>query len=247
MFKKTFTICILLASQAFAQQPAETQSERGSDKLDIKKLEQKYWAAKDEDFSVVQNRRYTKANRLFLTFNGGVPINDPAAKGTIFGLQMGYFLNERLGFDLSYQKGNMEDNDTTKQFKSDFQTAPNANFFESSTMLNATYVPLYAKMSFLDTSIIYFDMGISVGLGTTEYSIRKEEGDEKKSAMSYQIGINQQIFFSEHFAIRLDFINKFTNEQKLKYSNAAAVAPTRDLGIKNVNDTSLLLGLTYWH
>lgn len=243
MLKKTITICILLASQAFAQQGTETQTDRGSDKLDIKKLEQKYWAAKDEDFSVVQNRRYTKAQRLFLTVSAGVPINDPFGKGTITGFQVGYFLNERIGFDLNYQKANMEDNDSTAEFKKEHLTSPNYNFMDSSTMASATFVPLYAKMSFLDTSIIYFDMGISVGVGTTDYIIKKEEGDEKKSSMSYQIGINQQIFFSEHFSVRADFINKFTNEQKYKYST---IAPGRDLGVKMVNDTSLLLGVNYW-
>ena len=63
MFKKTILLFILAASQAFAQ-PGDNSSndqQRGSDKLDIKKLEQKYWAAKDDDFSVVQNRRYVKA------------------------------------------------------------------------------------------------------------------------------------------------------------------------------------------
>lgn len=244
MFKKTIILFILLASQSFAQQGNEKQTERGSDKLDIKKLEQKYWSAKDDDFSVVQNRRYTKAERFFLNVAGGVPINDPFGKGTILGLQVGYFFNERLGIDIDYQKASMEDNDSTRQFKVDNLTSPNYNFIESSTMASATYVPLYAKMSFLDKTIIYFDMGISVGVGTTDYVIKREDGDEKRSAMSYQIGINQQIFFSEHFAVRLDFINKFTNEQKYKYSNNA---PNRDLGIKMVNDTSLLLGVTYWH
>lgn len=244
MFKKTIIICILLASQAFAQEGSDKPAERGSDKLDIKKLEQKYWAAKDDDFSVVQNRRYTKAERFFLDVSGGVPINDPFGKGTILGVQFGYFFNERLGIDINYQKANMEDNDSTREFKVEHLTSPNYNFLDSSTMVSATYVPLYAKMSFLDKSIIYFDMGISVGVGTTDYIIKKEEGDEKRSAMTYQIGINQQIFFSEHCAIRLDFINKFTNEQKYKYST---IAPNRDLGVKMVNDTSLLLGLTYWH
>lgn len=246
MFRKAFTIGILLASQAFAQQGTETQTDRSSDKLDIKKLEQKYWAAKDEDFSVVQNRRYTKAERFFLTASGGVPINDPAGKGTILGLQVGYFFNERFGVDVNYQKASMEDNDTTKQFKTDHNASPNYNFFDASTMASATYVPLYAKMSFLDRSIIYFDMGISVGVGTTDYIIKRQDGDENKSAFSYQIGINQQIFFHEHLALRLDFINKFTNEQKYKYS-ADPSAGNRDLGEKMVNDTSLLLGLTYWH
>lgn len=249
MLKKTILMFILAASQAFAQQGAETKpaapaDQRGSDKLDIKKLEQKYWAAKDDDFSVVQNRRYTKAERFYLNVSGGVPINDPFGTGTITSASLGYFFNERWGMDLSYTTADMKDNDNTKQFIEENGTAPNYNFFKNSKMLSVTYVPLYAKMSFVDKAIIYFDMGISLGVGTTDYAIKKEEGDEDKSSMSYQIGINQQIFFSEHFAIRMDFINKFTNEERFKYST---IAPNRDLGSKVTNDTQLLLGLTYWH
>ena len=35
-----------------------------TDKVDISDLEQKYWAPKDTDFSVVQNRTYTKEKRF---------------------------------------------------------------------------------------------------------------------------------------------------------------------------------------
>lgn len=244
--KKTILAIILATSQAFAQQAADSKSsdQRGSDKLDIKKLEQKYWAAKDDDFSVVQNRRYTKAERFFLNVSGGVPINDPFGAGTLLNAQLGYFFNERWGMDLSYTKASMSNNDNTKQFIGEFGVAPNYNFYDSSKMLSVTYVPLYAKMSFVDKAIIYFDMGISLGVGTTDYIIKREEGDLSKNAMSYQIGVNQQIFFSEHFAIRMDFINKFTSEERLKFRTSA---PDRDLGSKMTNDTQLLLGLTYWH
>lgn len=244
MIKLTILTLILTATQAFAQQGTTAPSSGGNDKLDIKKLEQKYWAAKDDDFSVVQNRRYTKAERYYLALFGGIPINDPFGTGTITSAQFGYFFNERWGVDVNYTTADMKNNDNTKQFIDENGVAPNYNFFKASQMLSVTYVPLYAKMSFVDRAIIYFDMGVSLGVGTADYIIKKEEGDVGKSAMSYQIGVNQQIFFSEHFAVRLDFINKFTSEDRFKYS---AIAPNRDLGPKSVNDTQLLLGLTYWH
>ncbi len=243
---KTVLFCILVTANAFAQTVApEKSAERGSDKLDIKKLEQKYWAAKDDDFSVVQNRKYSKAERFFLNIGAGVPINDPHEKGTVTSAQLGYFFNERWGMDVSYLKASMSNNDATDYFKSQYGVLPDHGVIDSSMMLSATYVPLYAKMSFVDKAIIYFDMGISLGVGTTDYIQRRDDGDKKESAMSYQIGINQQIFFSEHFAIRVDFLNKFTNEKQVKYKTP--LTGTRDLGDKMINDTSLLLGITYWH
>lgn len=243
---KTVLFCILVTANAFAQTAApEKSAERGSDKLDIKKLEQKYWAAKDDDFSVVQNRKYSKADRFFLNVGAGIPINDPHEKGTLTGAQLGYFFNERWGMDVSYLKASMSNNDATSYFKDSYGVLPDHGVFDSSIMLSATYVPLYAKMSFVDKAIIYFDMGISVGVGTTDYIQRRDDGDKKESAMSYQLGINQQIFFSEHFAIRVDFVNKFTNEKQVKWKTPNT--GTRDLGDKMINDTSLLLGITYWH
>lgn len=247
MLKKTVLMIILAASQAMAQQPTEKPAapaaERGSDKLDIKKLEQKYWAAKDDDFSVVQNRRYSKASRFFGSLSAGSLINDPFAKGTVAAAQVGYFFNERWGVDVTYTKGELEDGDSTHKFKTTLGgTAPDYNFFESSTIASVTFVPLYAKMSFMDKSIIYFDMGISLGLGTLDYSIQTENaGEIAKNSFAYKIGVTQQIFFSEHFAIRLDFNNTWATEDRLTYTTQT------DLGSSTVNDTQLLLGLTYWH
>lgn len=244
---KTVLFFILVTTNAFAQTAAPEKSSgdsRGSDKLDIKKLEQKYWAAKDDDFSVVQNRRYSKADRFFLNVGAGIPINDPHEKGTLTGAQLGYFFNERWGMDFAYTKASMSNNDATQYFIDTNGLVPDHGIFDSSMVLSATYVPLYAKMSFVDRAIIYFDMGISLGVGTTDYIQRRQDGDRKENAMTYQVGINQQIFFSEHFAIRVDFINKFTSEKQMKWKTSA---PDRDQGSKMVNDTSLLLGITYWH
>ncbi len=242
--KLTYWKNIFMASTlVLSFEHALAQSNDG-DKLDIQKLEQKYWSAKDDDFAVVQNRRYTKDKRFFLTAAMGIPFNDPFATGTMTNMQLGYFFNERLGVDFALTQANLVDNDAVKQFVNRYGITPDRNIFSGSKMINITYVPLYAKMSFLDSSIIYFDMGFSFGLGTTDYIIKKEEGDETRSSSSWQWGINQQIFFSEHFAIRVDLINKYTDEQRFKYSTSS---PSPNQGIKNYNDSSLLLGITYWH
>lgn len=249
MLKILIAMTLLCGTTTYAQNKDNKDSKpetatRESDKLDIKKLEQKYWSAKDDDFNVVQNRRYTKAQRYFLSGNLGIPFNDPFSTGTISSLQAGYFFNERWGLDFNYTKTSFKDNDAVDQFINRYGITPDRNSFEGGKMLSVTYVPLYAKMSFLDTSIIYFDMGVSVGVGQTDYAIKKEEGDEHRTAFAYQWSINQQIFFSEHFAIRVDLINRYTNEQRFKYKTNAT---DRDQGMKNYNDSSLMLGLTYWH
>lgn len=247
MLKILIAMTLLCGTTTYAQSKDSKDSKtetRESDKLDIKKLEQKYWSAKDDDFNVVQNRRYTKAQRFFLSGNMGIPFNDAFSTGTVSGLQLGYFFNERWGVDLGITRGSLHDNNAVSSFIDRYSSVPDRNVYQGSKMLSVTYVPLYAKMSFLDTSIIYFDMGVSAGIGQSDYTIKKQEGDDTRSAMTYQWSVNQQIFFSEHFAIRVDLVNKYTNEQRFKYYSNA---PDRDQGSKVYNDSSLTVGLTYWH
>lgn len=250
MFKKTLMVIILAATQAFAQQAKDV---RTNDKLDIKKLEEKYWAAKDEDFAVVQNRRYTKAERFFLSASSGVPFNDPYSSGTLFSGSLGYYFNERWGLDVTYTSANLSDNDSVTQFKNSYGAVPDHNVFKSSYFLSGNIVPFYAKMSMMDKAIIYFDMGASVGVGMIDYDITQKEGPITKNTPAAKLGIYQQIFFSEHFAIRVDLINTWSNQDKAKYYapgttvNGQPVTGARDLGNKMINDTSLTIGLTYWH
>jgi len=238
---KWILISMMTTTVALAQEDASKAKE--SDKVDINKLEQKYWSAKDDDFTVVQNRAYTKANRFYLSLTTGVPFNDPYSTGNINAAELGYYFSERLGVNLYYAKGNMRDNDATDQFEERFGVYPDNNKFAGTQVLSATFVPFYAKMSFLDKKIIYFDMGFSLGLGTTDYIIKKQEGDENKNAMTYQFGVTQQIFFTNHFALRVDLMNRWTDQKKMKFKTDA---PDRDQGSKVVNDSSLLMGLTYW-
>ncbi len=219
-----------------------------SDKIDLKQLEQKYWSAKDDDFAVVQNRRYTKDHRHYLSLVAGPPISDPYSTGMITGFHYGYFFSERWGLDFEFTQANLHDNNATEQFITEHKTTPNHNNFVASKSLSYAFFPLYAKMSFLDKAIIYFDMGVSVGIGTVDYRILKEEGDETKSAFSYHITVTQQIFFSEHWALRADFTNRWTDEQLLRWAVTANSGsnPDRDHGTKKMNDTSLLLGVNYY-
>lgn len=225
-----------------------------SDKLDIQKLEQKYWSAKDDDFSVIQNRAFQKEKRPFLSLNYGIPFNDPNSNGSLIGANLGYFFNERWGLELNHVDSQFTFNDTVDYFKKRYGVLPDHNTFKSADTLMGYWIPIYAKMSLLDKKIIYFDMGIGVGLGTTTYeqnsctdvTVCKSGtglgGISKKSQSSshYAFSIMQQFFLSEHWAVRLDLINRYTNESRVNSTN------DQDIGTKMINDTSFQIGVTFW-
>jgi outer membrane beta-barrel protein len=244
----TATLLVFFSLSGFAQ-TNDAGGAKDSDKLDLKKLEDKYWAAKDTDFSVVQNRAYTKANRYFLSLGYGPLINDEWSIGRMTNIAAGYYFSERWGVELAHEMGDLRDNDGVGELN-DHGAMPNYNKFKTYTSVNAIWVPFYAKMSFLDKKIVYFDMQFALGLGNMVYEIQKdpsEGGSQSKTAIGVNFDFTQQLFFSEHFAFRLDLKNKFTSQDRRVYKFSGSIKPSEDLGATTRQDTTFLLGFTYFY
>jgi outer membrane beta-barrel protein len=254
------SLSLLYSGDLLAQAPAAPAKEdRGSDKLDLKKLEDKYWSAKDTDFNVVQNRTYTKAGKVFASLSYGPLVNDAYSYGRMTNFAGGYYFSERMGLELAYENGNLKNNDSTDVFLNRNKFAPDYNTFESYTSLNFIVVPFYAKMSFWDRKIMYFDMQFAVGVGQMKYQIQKKTPSstpdaalpipEDATTMGYNFDVTQQLFFHENFAVRLDIKNKWSQQKKERYfidTNTQTEAD-RSLGNITQQDTSILLGLTLFY
>lgn len=239
------TLKTLLAASLILGTPlAVAQGDAGSDKVDLKKLEEKYWAAKDSDYSVVQNRAYPKAQRFFASLSYGPLMNDPYSTGRMTNLAVGYFFSERYGMEFSYEQGNLVDNEGTSSYLRDFNgVSPDYNKFKSTKNLSFIFVPLYAKMSFLDRAILYFDMQFAAGVGILEYGKQRQEGEDVASTPNFHFDITQQIFFHEHIAIRLDLKNKWSKQERTRFK----ISPDRNLPTIQNLDTTILFGLTYFY
>src|SRR5665213_1189165 len=64
------------AASAPDSSKAGAAAKPADEKVDISDLENKYWAPKDTDFSVVQNRTYSKEHRWFFSAQYGIPVSD---------------------------------------------------------------------------------------------------------------------------------------------------------------------------
>jgi outer membrane beta-barrel protein len=221
----------------------------GSDKLDVQALEQKYWTAKDDDFSVVQNRAFSKKGKYFGGLHYGVAINDPYYTGSYLGASGGYFFNESWGVEGTYKSTNFTKSRSFKDIL-DLGGGPKANEALSQIGVNAIWTPIYAKMSLFDKKIIHFDMGLVLGMSQFTYdSIYDRDGTaggttldgKKSSSVGYSIGIMQQFYFQRFLAIRVDFINSFSTQDTLVFKDNPS---TTKAGTKNISDTSLIIGLT---
>lgn len=230
---------------------AVAQSKKSSDRMDLQKIEEKYWSAKDTDISVVQNRTYNKSDRVFLSLGYGPLMNDSWSTGRMTQTGLGYYFSERMGLEISHEQGNLQDNDATIRLSQQSGIKPNYNTFKSYTSLNWVIVPFYAKMSFWDRKIMYFDMQFAFGVGQNTY-IQKinpdQGGDKEQHALGFNIDVTQQLFFHENFAIRLDIKNKFYQQDQMRYTIGVNEDESqRSLGKVSQQDTSILVGLTFFY
>ncbi|MBC7752646.1 MAG: outer membrane beta-barrel domain-containing protein [Moraxellaceae bacterium] len=264
------TALILIAAQmttltALAQTPAASaqpkaaqQQPRSSDKVDLKKLEEKYWSAKDEDYAVIQNRTFSKAGKFFLSGMYGTLMNDPFAKSKPFGANLGYYFTEDFGIEASYLINQADPSESVTKFnnlQTNTQFRPNYNLPADSYAVALSYTPFYAKMAFMNMAIMYFDMGFTAGLGLSNYDqvvMMKDgtggsssgEGKIRQSSPHFEIGVMQQLFLSKNFAFRLDIKNSFYNEKIVAYDPGNGNGNARKEESATKNTTYIMLGLT---
>jgi len=249
-------IAPFLAASALAadeKTPAAAQATHGSDKVDLKKLEDKYWSAKDDDYGVIQNRTFSKASKFYGSLVYGPLMNDTYSKGRATGGMLGYYLTEDFGIELSYLTYSTKQNDTVDSIFS-LGGAPSYSFLKNNKTISLSYTPFYAKMAFMNRAILYFDMGFTLGVGTTDYEIQKvlQNGsgvdvpsNETKSAPHVEIGVMQQLFINKNVAFRLDIKNTFYSQKVQQYKPTIPTSEaSRTESTKNANDTTITFGLT---
>ena len=235
------------ASNAFAQAgKAPTKEE----KVDISDLENKYWAPKDTDFSVVQNRTYTKEKRKFFSLQYGIPTSDAYNDGSFLNFSGNYFFSERHGMQFSYIRANLTPNSAVSDLAS-FATGvyPDHGRMIDYWGVSYNFVPFYSKMSVMGKKIMYFDMAISPSLGMTKYKQVMLNSEGSGTALTYGFDITQYYFFSSHWAFRVDWKNQWYSQKVQKYKFTNVPVPTAEgepVATKKIHDSLLLLGLTFF-
>lgn len=202
------------AAAPVVAKPTDTKSE----KVDIQQIETDYWQQKDTEFHVVQSRRFTKEKRPFVNLGYGLLINDSFNKGTEFNISSGYYYKEQMGFEVSYASFSSKNSKTTDEIFS-LGGAPRYSRPIAQYGVTWNWMPIYGKVSVFDKSIIYFDMGIHVGVGLAEYERLLQSGNEKDTSPMFILDISQQFFLTEKWAFRFDLKNRFYTQDLKKYND----------------------------
>lgn len=217
-----------------------------SDKLDVSDLEKKYWAAKDTDFNVVQNRTYTKAGRYAISLGFGPLLNDSWSEAVALSASASYYFSDRYGAELMYSYTDTKNSASTDRLISQ-GGVPNHGKVKTYIGGAFNWVPIYAKMSVMNKSIIYFDMSFSPTVGMTSYEQQTEDGGRRKSSPTVGIDITQHFFLSKFFALRGDFKNRWYQEDIAAYRNSTAASyPDRKIDSSFSRTSEIIFGATFY-
>jgi outer membrane beta-barrel protein len=232
-------------SKPKAQVEAQAEAPK---KVNVENLEKRYWAPKDKKFKVVQNRSYTKTNKFFLSVMPGLMLNEEYSKGFATDVSLGYFFNDRWGMELEYQTMSLSDNDLVQQVQTiGSGSGAYANHGKATDYYGVTakWMPFYAKMSFLGTRIVYFDLslGLSVGNMSYEQQNRNDSNEEILSAIAYGFEISQSFYMSRKLLLRVDYKHRFYNQEVVEGGTLATQG--QFIEDRPEDNISLNMGLTY--
>lgn len=217
-----------------------------SEKLDVTDLEQKYWAAKDTDFSVVQNRLFSKAGRFALTPQYGIFINEPWSEGATVGFSGTYYFSERYGLELAYTNTQSQDTEAVTRLKAKQGGVPNHNKVKGFYGAAFNWVPFYAKMSVLNSKITYFDMSFSPGVGIVEYEQQIDTGGVRKTAPALTFDVTQTFFLSNWFAIRVELKNRWFMEELSSYDPDSTITNVYQKWDERNQTSLVMVGGTFY-
>jgi outer membrane beta-barrel protein len=220
---------------AFAQTPAD-------EKIDVSDLEKRYWTAKDSDFAVVQNRLFSKEGRVALSLEYGSLINDAWSESPTLGVSANYYLSERWGVEVAYTTTDSKDNQAIQNLRTQ-NGFPDHNKPKTYTGVGLNWVPFYAKMAFLSSRILYFDMSITPGLGVVSFEQQIEGRNQVKQTPAVSLDLTQHLYLTQWLALRLDLKNRWYQDEIVKYRNPAGGA----VKTNTTQNSLLMVGLTLFY
>lgn len=218
-----------------------------AEKVDTSDLEKGYWATKDQDMAVIQNRLYSKAHKIMLSLAYGPILNNSYSEGTARTAMAHYYWSERYGVQLTYQGFETKNNKLTDALIVNNGQVPDFNKPISYYGASFNWVPIYAKMSLLEQKVMYFDMAFSPSAGMTTYESQISSGNKSYQTFTYGFDITQHFFVSQHWAFRVDYTNRWYTEKKYDYVDATNPNNTgKELSEDFIHASQLMLGISFY-
>jgi outer membrane beta-barrel protein len=185
----------LLASVVYAQQPPAAKAE----------TDPRFWQQRRQ-VGVVQKRKYPKARAFELAAYAGVIPNDAFVVHLPIGARFTHHLSERFAWEAS------------ASFTLDVDTALRSFLMDEDANLSAQvrdrqrarfdagilWSPLYGKLAWLNSSVIYVDVFASAGGGAV-YTAADDIGRDASVRPELYLGLGMRVFLSRALSLRLEY------------------------------------------
>lgn len=196
----TFSLLSLTGVTAEAA-PARKRAPTPRD-VQVDNVKEAYWNRTSEgEIEVVQNRQYSKKNRLSLQAFAGTGSTDPFLSVKSIGGALGFHFTEEFGVSAIYRKFIVSNSSYYSELESGMingaKFGANTNRPDSFIGGEIEYSPFYGKISLSGSNIVHYDAHFLIGGGVTDTVSGKY--------FTPSIGFGPQIYLSNSFAIRLDY------------------------------------------
>jgi outer membrane beta-barrel protein len=230
-------LCILLFSlslnHTFAQDKGDPVK---SERINVEKIKERYWNKGDEnELRVVQNRIFTKDQKIQVSLFGGTISTDPFLKVYSAGGSIGYNFTEYWGINALGWKFFVSDSSAAGAFRQQTGKTTNTNFPQGFFGLEGEFSPVYGKLSLLGKAIVYYDLHLMFGGGYTTM--------ESGTYLTPLIGIGQQFYIAKQLALRLDYRITYYNEKVLQKYDQTKLGTF--VGSRDTYNSVVALGLMW--
>lgn len=206
------------------------------------------WLDPDKKIYVVQNRKFTKKNRLEVALSGGVGVGEPyRTRRTVMPRGI-FYVNENwavsgfMGFNSNSENGNVQ---ALKDSGS--SRIPAVRDVQSFVGGSLMWLPFYGKINMFN-QIFYIDWHLEAGVGqaSTEIDLNTRFGNasqiQESSHMGFLWGTGWKFFITRNFGARLDFLALY---YKAPTGVDGSLTSTLGGAEENYDNYFVTLGLSY--
>ena len=177
---------------------------------DVKKIELKEANTLSElaglapftDVAVIQRRFLPRTGRFEFSGSGMTSVNNPFFNNLGLSLRGAYYFQERHGLELQYSLFSNTRRGVTASLE-DKRGVRTTNLVTAKSYMGAAYkwIPLFGKITFLNSHIVPFDLSFTAGMGMSK--------TDKKQEPTFHLGSGQTFAISKSFAVRWDVVWNF--------------------------------------
>ncbi len=181
---------------------------------------------------VVQKKPVTKARRFEIAPFFAYQPNDDFVRGYVPGAHIGFHFNEGVSLEGTFGYGVHSDKQLLKQVRKSGVQPAVLDRMELLASAGFNWAPIYGKLSYLERSILTYDLFLTTGYGVTntDLEITTSTGGggagavvtehRKESFQGYYIGIGQRYYLRNWGAIRVELRNySYTQRVDSSYNN----------------------------